>query len=370
MNKNLIRRFALFFLALLALLSIPPLRAQETPRQMESRYLFVFDTSSAMKKRLPSEEKAINALFAISLNGQLHRNDSIGAWTFSRELQTGEFPLEYWEPGEIVEMSTNLVDFVQSRHYAHTASFGQLVPMLNEVVRSSPRLTILIFCDGETPIKGTPIDAKVNSIFQQNESAMKKARQPFIIVLRSQFGQYVNFSVGTPDSISIPAFPPLPQPPAPVVTAPAPAPPAPQPLIIVGSQVGTNLPPVMPPPVAAPPPVTAPAPVPANPVPPAPSPAPANPSSENSAPQNNNVMPQTAIATPPTNTVAATPEAASPPAVPAPVVTPLPAPAVAGKGHWVAIGTGAVIVIGLLGYLIFRPRHRSSPSLITESLKK
>jgi len=376
-GRGRIAHFKRFLLALLAALALlPPLRAQETPRFVESRYLFIFNTSSAMKKRQPAEEKAIDGLLAITLNGQIRPGDSLGAWTFDRDLQTGEFPLIYWMPSQIVETSASLGDFVKTRHYAHATSFDQLIPALDRVVRSSPRLTAIIFCDGEVPIKGTPIDAKVNSIFKQNADVMKKARQPFIIILRSQFGEYISFSIGTADSISLTPFPPLPPLPAPVVAAPPPPPPTPPPLIIIGSHVGTNLPPVMPPP-AAPPQMTAPAPsaparVPANPVPPTPSPAPANPSSENSAPENN-VMPQAAVTTVPTNAVAATPETASPPAVPAPAMAPLtppPTPAVAGKSHWVGIGVVVMIVIGVLGYIIFRPRRRSSPSLITESLKK
>ena len=85
-------------------------------------------------------------------------------------------------------------------------------------------------------------------------------------------------------------------------------------------------------------------------------------------------MQQAVVSTPPTNAVAAAPEMATPP--PAPVVTPPPAPpappapANAGKSHWVAVGAVVVMLVGVLGYLILRPRHRASPSLITESLKK
>jgi hypothetical protein len=369
---NFVRRFGLFALALLAM--APFVRAQDAPRHIDIRYLLVFDTSFAMKKRVPSEEKAIEGIFAITLDGQLQRGDSIGAWSFSRDLQTGEFPLEYWEPGGLMDITTNLVGFVRSRHYAHSTSFDELTPVLNRVVRNSARLTIIIFCDGDGQIHGTPIDEKINSIFKHSYSTMKKARQPFVVVLRSQFGQYISFSINTADSVTITPFPPLPEPPAPDRTVPAPAPPAPAPLIIIGTHVGTNVPPATLPPVAPPPqtPVpTPPAPAPATPPHPTPTPAPANPSSENTTPENNRVQPM-AVAPPTTNTVAATPETENPPAtptMPGAIASPASAPA-PSKKHWLAASVAAVVLISVLGFLLFRPRPRPSPSLISESMKK
>lgn len=366
-----------FVLALLAgIMPAPALRAQPAPSPIESRYLFIFDTSSAMKKCLPAETKTVTGLFVEGLNRQLHPGDSVGAWAFSRELQTGEFPLEYWYPGKMVEITSNLAAFAKSRHYSRTTRFNELMPLLNRVVSASPRLTVIIFCDGESQIAGTPWDAKINAIFKEHGRDMKKSRQPFIIILRSQFGQYVGSSINTPDSITIPSFPPVYQPPQ-VVTPPPPPPPSPPPLIIIGTHVGTNVPPAAPP--VTPPPAI-PAPAPANPVPPpSVAPPPANPVPENHAPQTN-VAPPVAISTPPTNPVAATLETLPPPA-PVPAVAAVPAtpsmpagetPQTSGEGknRVLAVVVVVAVLLGVLFFLLFRPRHRASPSLITESLKK
>ena len=110
---------------------------------------------------------------------------------------------------------------------------------------------MLIFCDGEDEIKGTPYDASINQVFQQRQAAQKKARQPFVIVLRTQHGQYIGCTMNFPPGmVNVPEFPPLPAPPPPpaAVTAPPPAPavappPTGPPLIIIGQNVETNWPP-------------------------------------------------------------------------------------------------------------------------------
>jgi hypothetical protein len=100
---------------------------------------------------------------------------------------------------------------------------------------------------------GTPFDAGINNVFRQREAEFKKKREPLVVTLRVQLGQYVGCTMSFPPApVNLPQFPPLPLPPAPKVTnAPAVVAPAIVPsLVIIGTNVGTNLPPPGPPPDA------------------------------------------------------------------------------------------------------------------------
>lgn len=325
-----------------------------------------------MKKRLPGTEKAVKELFAITLNGQFRAGDTIGIWTFGKDLRTGQFPLEHWEPQDVMSFPMEVLDFVKNQHYSKTTSFDTMMQLLDKVVLNSPRLTTVIFCDGNGEIKGTPYDAQINALFKQNQAAMQKAEEPFIIILRSQFGKYVGYSVSRASGITLPQFPPLPKPviaePAKVPPPQAPMPqPTPPSLIIVGSKVGTNLPAPMPTPAPAapvPPPQSNPV-VPASPQP-QPMSQPNPPLSETPAPETNATSPS------PTNViVAATPEATPPPAAQMPATSPQPDSSSSGKGRLFAIGACFLALAGVWAFVVIRSRSgRQSPSLITESLKK
>ena len=122
-------------------------------------------------------------------------------------------------------IASNIIKFVSKQHYSKKTGFDALQPLLNQVVQSSERLTVLIFCDGNGEIHGTPYDAGINQIFQQRQNERQKARLPIVIGLRSQRGQYVGCMVSfPPQPVSLPAFPPLPEvaPAPPVADAPAP----------------------------------------------------------------------------------------------------------------------------------------------------
>lgn len=245
------------------------LRAQPTEQTVPGRFLFIFDTSRNMKSRLDATQLALETMLATSCDGQLHRGDSMAFWTFNQQLRPGDHPLMNWNPDQAVALASNVVKFVETQHYTKKTRFEALQPVLNAVVQDSGRLTIFIFCDGETKFTGTPFDAGVNELFKQRLAAQKKASQPFVVALRSQLGKYVGCAVNTPpDPMVYPQFPPLPAPPVP--------PPAPKPvqlpasvkiitnapLIIVGNKEPGNPPPSTNPPPAASVPGSLPAPTP------------------------------------------------------------------------------------------------------------
>ena len=369
---------------------VPALHAQNSAPTVENRILLIFDTSSAMKKRQPDEDKAINQLFAITLNGRLHRGDTVGVWTFNRDLHIGQFPLQEWNDQQVTMVPDEIVGFLKKQHYAKETSFDDLLPTLNQVVHNSPRLTIFIFCDGDGEVKDIPGTDAINTSFKQHYHDMEKARVPFVIVLRSQFGKdgigrYVGCTINSADSITIPQFPPMFRPPAPTPVA-APAPPPPQrtapPLIIVG----TNVPHASPPPAAPqqqPPqqqPALAPTPPPPAPsvppasasVPPAASAAPAIPVTvtiSNSIPSPS--APPTTASIEPTNPAVPPAQATARPIPPAPSAVVAPETSGTGKKGLLAAGAGLfVVAVGGLFLVLRRSHGRSSPSLITESLKK
>src|ERR1019366_6403545 len=207
----------------------------EPPNQtVENRLLLVFDTSPVMKKCLPATRAAVNQLFLSAVSGQLQVGDTIGVWTFGDGTGAGQFPLQIGRPEAAATIASNINVFVGHQHFGNTTKFERLMPLVNNLVQDSERLTVLIFCDGDGQFSNTPYDAAVNNLFTKNQRAAQQAKQPFVIVLRSQRGQYVGCQISSPPSpITFPGFPPLPLPP----------PPAP---IYVPPPIPTNLPPPLP----------------------------------------------------------------------------------------------------------------------------
>src|SRR5579885_115405 len=381
--------WALFF-------SISHLGAQPAGTAIPGRWLLIFDTSAEMKRRLPAVQTELNTLLASALGGRLQPGDSIGVWTFDETLRTGELPLLYWAPQDAATIADTINRFISKQRYTGQTRWAVLQPLLNRVAQNSPRLTVLIFCDGEGVFAGTPYDEGVNRIFQQRQAEQKKARQPLVVVLRSQQGRYTGCTVNFPPGmIKVPDFPPWPQPPAPR-PAPPPAPPsAPTPrptgppLVIVGTNVesGPALSLTIPVPAAKTP---APA-VPTNPLPAAVSKTPALPAeSTNFVAMTNSIVlsnpPPPAKVVEGTNFLSASTPRSLPLATSAPPANPVaPANVVlssngvaepaensgsAHRGAWVA-AVGVLLAAGVLTtFAIFRTRRADRSSLITRTMNR
>src|ERR1051325_2301542 len=61
-----------------------------------NRFLFIVETSKAMKKQLPAAAQSVQELLASSLGGQLRAGDTLGIWTYDSELRAGVFPMQIW----------------------------------------------------------------------------------------------------------------------------------------------------------------------------------------------------------------------------------------------------------------------------------
>jgi hypothetical protein len=354
-QNQIVHRPFIFAVLLAGIFWVPAVRAQPAVRNGDNRFLLIFDTSSDMKRRLPAVQKALNDMLATNLSGQLHPGDTIGVWTFDQDLHAGQFPLQHWEPDNAVMITSNLTAFVGKQRYTKTTRFDALLPLLNQVVGGSERLTVLIFCDGKGEIHGTPYDVGINQIFQQRQSERQEARLPIVIGLRSQRGQYSGCMVSfPPQPVSLPPFPPLPPPPAPPAPTPAPPPPvrsvAVPSLIIVGTTITNRVPPPAPKPALTNPPpmviTSTPAPV-----------------------VTNEVKPPDEVPLMQTSAVPAQPEIAAVPLTTTNAIAPPPESSKTGHKGALAVGVAFLAVVGgLTVFMLRRSRKADHASLITRAM--
>lgn len=202
-------RVALWGLAVWGFVLHGPSASAQEP---SGRFLIIADTSSAMKRYAPATQKALSNLLLSSMHGQLSRGDTIGLWTFNDELFAGRFPLQHWTPETTELVASNVVAFIRAQPYEKQSQFDTVWPALRRLISESARLTVLLVSDGNEQIAGTPFDFQINGVFKEYFKAQRKARMPFITILRAQQGQLVGCAINlAPWPVEFPTFPPLPE---------------------------------------------------------------------------------------------------------------------------------------------------------------
>jgi hypothetical protein len=203
-----------------------------------NRFLLIVDTSNAMARRTDATLKAVHGLLASGMNGQIHKGDSLGVWTFNADLHAGRFPLQQWSPEGQKAMTTRTLSFLMEQKYEGEANLQKAMTVLERVIKSSDSITVVLVTAGENKIAGTPFDARINESFKLWHDQQAKERMPIVTVLRANAGKIIDCSMtAAPWPVEIPApklenqvaesLPAAPQPqkaPTPVVTQAAPAP--------------------------------------------------------------------------------------------------------------------------------------------------
>lgn len=174
----------------------------------ERRWLLAIETSKSMAARKPGLHEAIRHLFLSGFDHRLQPGDSIGVWTFDREVYTGQFPLQSWVPERAEAIAHQLHTFLDTRTFQSVGELTTPLGMAEQIAKRSANFTLILFCTGDQTVIGTPFDGPIHEAVRDMRTVQRRIRQPVIIVLRSEQGQWVDYAVGQPPwPVRIPATP-------------------------------------------------------------------------------------------------------------------------------------------------------------------
>ena len=181
-------------------------------------------------------EAVTEDLLTTAVHGNIRAGDSIGIWTYDKELRSEEMGLQNWNPKQATSTAQNIMQFLQKHPYKSSSSgaFDDVMTNILRVVEMSDFITVILVSDGNDPVRGTPIDAQLTTFYKNNYQLEKKARMPIVTVIRGEKGEITTNTVSlAPWPIDIPLVP------APIVAkvvAPKPAP-TPPPAPVVPSMI-------------------------------------------------------------------------------------------------------------------------------------
>ncbi len=174
----------------------------------EDRILVIVETSSATQKRAENIQKLVGEMFSSGLGGDMRSGDTVGMWTFNDELRTGQFPLQRWTMATRQRVAVTMVQFLQQQRFEKNARNAVFWETLTNIVARSERITVVIIGSGSEPISGTPFDEGIAQNFLKNDEVQRKAKMPFVTMLRAYRGKFVSFSVSLPPwPMELPEYP-------------------------------------------------------------------------------------------------------------------------------------------------------------------
>ncbi len=184
----------------------------------ENRFLFAVETSLPMNRMSKATVETVRELIGSGVQGQMQPGDSFGIWTFNEQLNT-DFPMQQWTEGAGEKLAQSSVDFLKKKRFEKKGILLTALQSLVPVVKSSRAITVILVSTGTEPMRGTPFDQEINSIYSVYSRELREAKLPFVTTLVGRNGRLVAYSVNSSlGPIKIPN-PPIALPP--VVAKPA-----------------------------------------------------------------------------------------------------------------------------------------------------
>ena len=174
--------------------------AGEPSARSANRFLFILDTSSAMKPlELTVRETVFDFIYS-GVHGRMTNGDTYGIWLASNENDTS-FAMETWRPKYNVELGARATVHVKEHGYKGKARLDLALTDALRVVKRIQDLTIVIVSNGETPLAGTPFDEEINARFRELAPLLKTEKKTLNTVLVAQDGAVVAWAVNSPTEL-------------------------------------------------------------------------------------------------------------------------------------------------------------------------
>src|SRR5262249_47719883 len=109
-----------------------------------NRYLFVVETSKSMQSRTEGIRQVVVDLLGSGMHGQLQAGDTVGLWTFNKELHAGTFPLQDWAPDRRDVLASRVLTFLRAQKWEKSASWSAVMPTLSQVIQNSDLITVVV----------------------------------------------------------------------------------------------------------------------------------------------------------------------------------------------------------------------------------
>ncbi len=175
------------------------------------RYLFLIDTSSAMSRQKAVMADTVSKLILSGIGGRIQIGNAWNLWTIDDQLHTNAIPAQTWDPRQRADLANRIFRFLRAQRFnKKQALLEKSLAAVAEEAKLSGALTVFLFTDGTTPVKGTPFDESINEIFAKHAAGMRKAKTPFVTVFVTQDGKFAAHAVGSGTDRMI-YIPPLPR---------------------------------------------------------------------------------------------------------------------------------------------------------------
>jgi hypothetical protein len=175
----------------------------QAPPQTGNRFLFIINTSSAMRRMTNGIREAVFGLLNSGMQGQMREGDTFGIWTYDDQLHAG-FPMQVWSNQNKSAILQTVSNCLAEAGYQAKPHLEKVLPAARQLVEQSRVVTLILIFDGSETMQGTGFDQDINDLHKEFGRQMRADNIPFVTALAAHDGKVFDYRVRTPASVSLP----------------------------------------------------------------------------------------------------------------------------------------------------------------------
>jgi hypothetical protein len=180
----------------------------EAAPERNNKYLFIVDTSRAMKGLKEPLGKTLGALVFNGLEGWIRNGDTYGVWCFAERLST-EYPMKVWREKDKNFQATQAYSHVSAQEFSKKGHLKNVLPHMFSVIGTIKDVTIIVLTSGDDSVQGTEFDVEIKTALGKVKNDLQRANKPAIIALVARDGKVVKWGVNSPELlVPLPKAPP------------------------------------------------------------------------------------------------------------------------------------------------------------------
>ena len=175
----------------------------QVPPQTENRFLFIINTSAAMRPMTNGIRDAVLGLLQSRMQDQMRDGDSFGIWTYDAQLHT-DFPMQIWAKDKQAAILQFVTNWLANQRYQSKPHLEKVLPKARQIAAKSRVVTLIFIYDGSEPMRDVVFDNDINALQKETGQRMLADHIPFVTVLVARDGKFFDYRVRTPASVSLP----------------------------------------------------------------------------------------------------------------------------------------------------------------------
>jgi len=175
----------------------------QAPPQTGNRFLFIINTSSAMRRMTNGIQEAVFGLLNSGMQGQMRDGDTFGIWTYDDQLHTG-FPMQVWSNQKKSAILQTVSNCLAAPRYQAKPHLEKVLPAALQLAEQSRVVTLIFIFDGSETMQGTGFDQDINDLQREFGRQTRADNVPFVTALAARDGKIFDYRVRTPSSASLP----------------------------------------------------------------------------------------------------------------------------------------------------------------------